>query len=482
MAADGLGALLERAHQAFAAGRLDEARQRLEEAHSAAPGDFRPAYGLALVDLRQGRLALARRGLEAAVRRRPTDFAVWRNLGAALQGLGLWARAGAAYERALALQPHESETLFALAAARAALGQIDDAAALYRGLAESSPLRALTRLAILTPKAVTDTEVKLLEGLTAETDADTAALEFARGAVREARGDAAGAFAAFAAGAEAKRASMGAGRPEAVEAEHERSAAIVKATFTPAAVARLRPRTERAAPIFIVGMPRCGSSLVEQILASHPGVHGLGETGVLPALVEAGLPYRPDPSRAASADPYGPLASDYLGALRERGWRSGTRPLDKTLENHLHVGVIVAMFPRALVLHCRRDPVETCLSVWRQLFSVGAENLYDLAQIGRAYVRYRQVMDHWDLVQPCRVRTVDYEALTADPETAIRTLVTESCELAWDARCLRFHETRRAVATASAVQVRSPIAPVARRERYTRHLGPLLEALGAYAD
>jgi hypothetical protein len=127
--------------------------------------------------------------------------------------------------------------------------------------------------------------------------------------------------------------------------------------------------------------------------------------------------------------------------------------------------------------------VDTCLACFRQLFTTGEQTLYDLGEIGEAYVRYRRMMDHWRAVLPNRVIEVDHEALVADPEGRIRWLITGACGLDWDPNCLRFYETQGAVRTASAAQVRRPIfqTSIQRWRRYEAHLGPLLEALGPYA-
>jgi Sulfotransferase family len=232
------------------------------------------------------------------------------------------------------------------------------------------------------------------------------------------------------------------------------------------------------APIFVVGMPRSGSTLIEQILSAHPEVSALGETAVLPRLLERGA-LGPGGDQAAIRG----LARQYLEAVRARGWRGAGRFVDKTLENYLHVGAIALMFPRAVILHAVRDPLDTCVSCWRQLFTQGAETLYDFAEIGAEYVAYRQTMEHWRAVLPGRVIEVDHEALVADPERQIRWLVTEAVGLAWNDACLSFPTAGAAARTASSVQVRQPIfrTSLQRWRRYEAKLGPLIEALGPYA-
>ena len=202
------------------------------------------------------------------------------------------------------------------------------------------------------------------------------------------------------------------------------------------------------------------------------------------ALMETLADRFPDaPFEAEEPDHFRRLADAYLAAVHARGWTGSPRFVDKMLRNYMHIGTIHLMFPHAVILHARRGAADTGLANFRQLFATGNELSYDLGDIGRDYVRYRAVMDHWNQVLPGRVIDVDHEALVADPEARIRWLVTEACGLAWDEACLRVHESRRTVRTASVAQVRQPIftSSIGRWRRYENHLGPLFEALGPYA-
>jgi hypothetical protein len=365
----------------------------------------------------------------------------------------------------------------------AILGRADEAAAHHRRLAADPATRAwaLTRLALLRAGVVTDAELDALRRAANDPAADAqtrAGVHFALGEVLERRGEDAAAFAAFVAGNRLKRDDLRArgADPEALVAAHARAASAVSGYFTIDLLQRRRGEgLATAAPIFIVGMPRSGSTLIEQILGSHPRVAALGETAALPPLLERGFPADRAETRR--------LARRYLEAVRGRGWSGGGRFVDKTLENYLHVGAIALMFPRAVILHAVRGPVDTCLSCYRQLFATGAETLYDLDDIGAEYITYRRVMDHWRAVLPGRVVDVDHEALVADPERRIGWLVTEACGLGWDDACLRFHEARGPVRTASSGQVRQPIftSSLGRWRRYEPQLGPLLAALGSYS-
>ena len=252
--------------------------------------------------------------------------------------------------------------------------------------------------------------------------------------------------------------------------------------FTPQFLARWTGRGHPSrAPIFVVGSPRSGTTLIEQILASHRLVQGMGETKVMHE-VAGGRLYWPLPDDAP-ADVVRQIGAAYLRGVRELGWNRGERFVDKMPRNYFMVGVIALALPRAIILHSVRDPMDTCLSLYRSLFDEGNEFSYDLAEIGRTYVRYRDLMEHWATVLPGRVIDVRHEELVADPEGRIRWLVTEACGLPWDETCLRYHENRREVHTLSAEQVRRPMftSSVGRWRRYERHLAPLIEALGPYA-
>lgn len=483
-----LEALLGAAAAHYVAGRLDEAARLYRRAES--PGDIRARYSLAVIDIRRGRFDAARARLLAVTRLAPDHYAAWHNLGVTLQQRRQWPEAARAYATARALAPDAVETGFSLAIALATEGSTDEAVALYRELAADPAARgrALVRLAILRPAAVSDAELEALRREAGQASGEAAiAAHFALAGALEARDAFDAAFSAYETGAALKRAALAAGdpasAPAAAEREHARSADLVRRTFTPEFVARHAGGGDaRSAPIFIVGFPRSGSSLSEQILASHPEVQGLGEIPALSSALDGRFPYAGEAD--AGPDPFAPLAADYLAHLRRLGLKSGFRPVDKTLENYLHVGAIALMFPQAVIVHCLRDPIDTGFACFRQLFASGNETLYDLAAIGREYGRYRGLMEHWDTVLPGRVKTVRYEALVTAPDREIPRLVTEICGLGWSPRCLAFHRTRRPIATASADQARRPIyrSSLERWRRYEPHLTPLIEALGPYAQ
>ncbi|HEY1752462.1 MAG TPA: sulfotransferase [Caulobacteraceae bacterium] len=478
---------LDQAAGHVAAGRLAEASAAYAQAAEADPDDFRAPLSLATLDLRAGRPDRALPRLRRAVALRPDLYDAQHNLGAVAQTLELWDEAAVAYEAALALRPDAVETRRNVAVVLAVIGRITEAETQHRRLAAQPATRlwALTRLALLRADAIDDAELADMRAAAAapQTGADTRiGLWFAIGEVLERRGEPNAAFAAFAEGNRRKRQSL-LGRPQtdppSLLRAHALAAQQVRTAFSADFVAsRQGQGLSTPAPIFIVGMPRSGSTLIEQILAAHPDVTALGETAVLPRLLEGGA-LGPGAGQADLRR----LGRAYLEAIRARGWRGAGRFVDKTLETYLHVGAVALMFPRAVILHAVRDPMDACLSCYRQLFATGAETLYDLAEIGAEYVTYRRMMEHWRAVLSDRVVGVDHEALVDAPEAQIRWLVTEACGLAWNDACLAFHTAAGAVRTASSAQVRQPIfrTSLGRWRRYEAHLGPLMEALGPYA-
>jgi Sulfotransferase family len=195
------------------------------------------------------------------------------------------------------------------------------------------------------------------------------------------------------------------------------------------------------------------------------------------------FPLLDDPAAENDPEYFRKLAEDYLARQRAAGWGKVPFLVDKMLGNYMNIGMIHLMFPKATILHSVRDPVDTCLGCFRQLFRTGNETTYDLRDVGEQYVRYRGMMAHWDAVLPGQVIDVVHEELVSDPDTKIRWLIEDACKLKWDDNCLRFHQTKRAVRTASVAQVRQPIftGALQRWRKYAGHLGPLLEALGPYA-
>jgi hypothetical protein len=231
------------------------------------------------------------------------------------------------------------------------------------------------------------------------------------------------------------------------------------------------------APVFVIGMPRSGTTLVEQIIASHPDVQALGErTDLGEEILACRAPY-PQMIRSAAPEDLRAIGAGYL---RRIGPIEKARVTDKMPANFMCAGMIALILPNAKIVHVRRDPVDTCLSCFSQLFTFGNPHTYDLGELGRYYRAYERLMEHWRSVIPAGVMLeVRYEDVVADLETQARAIVQHT-GLAWDERCLSFHRTKRAVRTASMTQVRQPIytGSVGRHARYGGRLEALMVALG----
>ncbi len=433
------------------AGDLDGAAQAWARAVALAPDAAMLRDQLGLVQFTLGRVEEAAASFTHAERLAPHQPQVATHVGMVLSARGDRAGARAAFERALAVAPAHGEALRNLAE----MAEDDaDAATLPQRI--EAALSAQTRAA------------------------DNSDLLFALGRLRDRDGDYAGAFASFTAANGLRRQQV----PFDRDAQRDFIDAIIE-TFSPALMARtiaIANADER--PVFILGMPRAGTTLVEQIVASHPQIHGAGELTFFPEQVPA-LVRRPG---QASSYPRGigrrlhelaALAPRYLALLAARDGQA-KRVSDKMPYNFLYLGVIGALFPRARVIHCRRSPLATCHSIFTRDLAGSHPYSYDIEGLAVAYVGYRRLMEHWRSLLTMPMLELDYESLLDDQEGQSRRLI-DFLGLPWDPACLRFHESRRAVATASQWQVRRPLYAEARDHwrHYREQLAPLEAALRA---
>jgi tetratricopeptide (TPR) repeat protein len=237
-------------------------------------------------------------------------------------------------------------------------------------------------------------------------------------------------------------------------------------------------------PVFIVGMPRSGSTLVEQILSSHPDIYGAGEVKYLSRALGLlrdrfpSLPKYPEMASKVTPAQFDILAKNYQAALAKDAGKA-PRITDKLLTNFFFLGLINLMFPKAKVINTMRDPVDTCLSGFTKLFKDDMPHSYDLTELGHYYGKYRELMEHWNEVLPEGfMTTVVYEDVVADTETEAKRLI-EFLGLPWNDKCLEFHKSDRPVKTASVAQVRKPIykSSVKRWAKYGKGLQPLIDAV-----
>jgi len=473
-------------------GRLADAENLLARCLELAPDFTAARHNYAVVLHRQAKSVDALREVERLLvgdHRNPG----YRSLqAAALARLGEYERSIATYAGLLADYPGQPKLWMSQGHALKTAGRQVESIVAYRRSIELAPSlgEAYWSLANLKTYRFAPAEIEAMgtQLERAELGAeDRLHFHFALGKAMEDAGDHAAAFAHYAEGNRLRRATL------AYDADE--TTALVRraqALFTPDFFASRRGSGAPAPdPIFVVGLPRSGSTLVEQILASHPAVEGTMELPDLLGLVRelSGRTRRSEPSKYPDA--LAELGPEALRALGERYLaqtriqRKTDKPffIDKMPNNWAHVGLIQLILPNARIVDTRRHPLSCCFSAFKQHFARGQGFTYSLEDIGRYYRDYAALMTHFDSVLPGRVYRVIYERMVEDTETEIRRLLTH-CGLEYDERCLRFYENDRAVRTASSEQVRSPIFrdAVDHWRHYEPWLGPLRQALGPALD
>ena len=410
----------------------------------------------------------------------PDLAASWFNLGKAYDTLLRTEDAQAAFARALELDPTHQPARILHANALKTQGRLDDAAAQFRQALAAKPDDAEAWAGLIGMKSspATADELSALERLYRRADLgawDRSLIGFAYALALEAEGRHREAFETTVAVNQLRRAQLD-WNTEGASRVLDGIAEAFAAPMAAAEDARLGDEV-----IFLVGMPRSGSTLAEQILSAHAEVQGAGEIGDLPSVLReestrCGIEF-PDWVAQATAADWTRLGQTYLE--RTARWRR-TRPrsTDKNLQNWQLVGAIRAMLPGARIVDCRRDPLETCWSAFKHQFARDLPFTYDMDELAAYWQGYDRLMRIWQERFPGQILRHDYEALIADPEPRIRALLA-FCNLGFDAACLRFHEAERDVRTASAGQVRAPLQRnTARTDRYGALLDPLRHALG----
>ncbi|MGH8158629.1 MAG: sulfotransferase [Rhodanobacter sp.] len=413
------------------------------------------------------------------------------NLGIILREKEQHLDAERSFRRALAIEPRHVMALNSLGICLKRQGRVEEACQCFEAAIAIKPdfLRSHCNLAPFKTYAADDAQLRMFEAQQHQLPALPVGRRinywFALGKMREDTERYDDAFAAYAEGNRLQHAQYPHDEARAT-ALVERLSAVFSTDFF---ANRPQPVHAGKAPIFIVGMPRSGTTLIEQILASHPGVYGAGELTELDDMLRSLATKNgehtstyPEVAATLSADEFRRLGEAYT----ERAGRlapQAERITDKLPVNYLHVGMIHLMLPHAKIIHAMRDPMDSCFSCYARLFE--GNNLdftYDLGTVGRYYVRYIQLMQHWQRVLPAgTVLDLRYEDMVADTEGQARRLL-DYLGLPWDARCLEFHRNQRVVRTASIAQVRKPIyrSSVARWKHFEAHLGPLLDIVQGY--
>ncbi|HEX8125341.1 MAG TPA: sulfotransferase [Allosphingosinicella sp.] len=469
-------------------GRYSDAENLLRRALELAPGFTAARANLATILYRQNRPAEAIALLDSLLHGEPANPAHQNLKAAALGRIGGYEEAIALYAEVLGRFPDQPKVWMSYGHVLKTVGRRDESVAAYRRALASAPALGEVWWSLANLKTVVldeDDIAAMTAALTkpAPSDDDRLHLHFALGKALEDRGEAESAFAHYSQGNRLRRSAIRYD-PDETDGQVDRAIAL----FTPAFLAEREglgcPAPD---PIFVLGMPRAGSTLVEQILASHSQVEGTMELPDIPALARsldgrrpaaAALPY-PHSLAALDSDRLAALGRDYLE--RTRIQRKTDRPLfvDKMPNNWIHTGLIHLILPRAKIIDARRHPLDCTFSNFKQHFARGQGFTYDQVELGRYYRAYVRLMAHFDSVLPGRVHRVVYERMVEDPEGETRRLL-DHIGLPSEPACLRPHENARAVRTASSEQVRRPINRdgLDRWRPFEPWLGPLKEALG----
>ncbi len=449
--------------------------------------DFHPGYSdLAGFLLERSRFHEAVGVLEKAIELRPAQADLHRMLADTLAIINKPQAALQSYERCLALEPAQLPALMGRGHMQRIVGLRDAAILSYLECTRLQPAsgEAWWNLASFRGYRLSAADRQQMMSLLASVEVDEPsriALHFALARACEADGDFETAWTNYVQGNTTKRRTI---KYDPVENAAQNDARI--RVFGREMLQRPADgaATPGPTPIFIVGMPRAGSTLIEQILASHSLVEGCGE---LPYVIMLS-------ATLGSRDPHGPkypeilaqmrrdemlkLGNDYLqysAAHRSDAARFFT---DKMPANFMHIGLMHLMLPQAIIIDARRNPMDTCIGNFRQLFAQGKNQSYDLMELGEYYLEYRRIMDHWDEVLPGRVLTVQYEDVVRDLEPEVRRML-QHCGLPFEQACLDFHTSQRSVNTASSEQVRMPIYgdAVGFWKNYEPHLTELKQIL-----
>lgn len=471
-------------------GQYQEALQLLQRARSINPNSPHVLTNLGAVLVAIDRSEEAIPYFAAAMARDPRFFDAHYLLAHTWQYLGRFDHALTSYRVALELQPNEPSAIAGIAEILEVRGAVSDAKALIQPLIESGTtnVRVLVVYGALARHShERESAAALIETHVARRSpngAEQIPLHYALGKLYDTLSEYDRAFAQY----DLAKRKIRAQEEESFRRRNpaKQTARLRAWTETGdaaywASLPRATNRDER--PVFVVGMQRSGTTLAEQILASHPVVHGAGELKDVGRIGDAlrqelgtGARY-PRCLSAVTPEILDRAAQRYLDRLDALG-PGALRIVDKMPGNFLRLGLISLLFPKARIIHMMRDPLDTCLSIYFQKFNTVNSYAFDLGDLGRHYRAYRHLMSYWRETLAIPLLEVQYEELVTEPESQIRRLIA-FCGLEWDPRCLRFHEIQRDVNTPSYEQVRRPMytGSIGRWRDYERHLGPLIAAL-----
>jgi len=474
---------------AMGRGRFHEAENLFRRAVSYTPDYMEAHLDLGRVLKEQQRLHEAIRSFEKAIELEPGNLQANFLLASVLAPAARTYDAIAAYRKVLEIRPNHPGALLGLGHTLKTVGQQEEAIQAYRDCIRMKPASGETywSMANLKTYTLTDEDIEAMQAQVQRQDLDedfdiTSRVNFlfALAKAYEDRGDYDRAWRYYEEGNTTQRMEEDYD-PVRNEVANDAITQVFDREFLERNSNLGHPSPE---PIFIVGLPRSGSTLLEQILASHSMVEGTAELPYISVVSNSlsrnradGVNY-PHAVRELGAEHFHRLGQDYLDLSEIHRSEGKPRFIDKMPNNFPAVGFIHLIFPRAKIIDARRYPMDSCLSCYRQLFARGQSFTYDLTDIGEYFLQYERMMDYWHEVLPGRCLTVQYEEMVTDFENQLRRLL-EYCELPWEESCARFYETDRPVRTASSEQVRQPVytRSINFWRNHEKHLGELREVL-----
>ena len=458
--------------------RQEEAEQCFRQAIAVNPNFADPYCNLGVLLRSKSDLTGAEAALRRALKLKPNFIEARINLGLTLALFGRLRDAKSYLAKALKKAPRNIEALYGMGQLAVFEGRFDEAEAVFKHVIEIDPKMPGAWAAIVGLRKMTAADGEWLKNAAVVANSGLhplaeANVRFAIGKYCDDVGDFDQAFENYKRGNELAKS----GAPDYERQERTRLVDDMIRVYSRDAISKIQGSgSDSAKPVFIVGMPRSGTSLAEQILASTPGAHGAGELMFWESLVAGDKGIRqhilsePQRSRAAEA---------YLSTIESRSVQS-LRIIDKAVANSEFLGIIYSVFPKGRVIYMRRDPIDTCLSCYFQQFLGGLSYTFDLSDLAHYYREHRRLMEHWrEVLPPSFILEVPYEGLVAEQEAWSRKML-EFIGLAWDDRCIEFYKNTRPVATASAWQVRQRIykSSVARWRNYEKFIGPLKSLKG----
>lgn len=474
---------IQTAVQYHQAGQLEQAENIYLQVLKLEPNNVDANHMLGVIAYQLGKYNAAIFLIQKAIKAKPSLADAYCNLGVVLKEAGQLDKAIDNYKKAISLKPNYAYAYHNYGNALAAHGQIDEAINSYRRAIDFKPNYVEAHRSLSRKKRWVrhDEDFEKMLRLYEQknlSDNQKMQLAFGLGNAYEELKDYGNAFNTILEGNRLNRSSY----MYSIANEKNYFAKIKNIFSINFFTSHTNMGCPDKTPIFILGMPRSGTTLVEQILASHPQVFGAGELNVLIDLVKNLSPVHtsnrfPDCILDLDSDTFTNLGTKYIDQIRKYS-PTATHITDKMPANFLRIGLIKAILPNAKIIHCRRDPMDNCWSIFKNYLPEIKGYAYNLTELGQYYILYQDLMRHWHAMIPGFIYDIKYEDVVSDQEKQTKKLL-KFCGLPWNKDCLNFHKTKRSISTASNTQVRRPIYndSVNLWKRYEDQLNPLKKVL-----